>query len=85
MNEVRIVIGQRGWVWVGFYKETEREIVLTKAKCILRWGTTAGLGQLVSGPLSETKLNEAGTVRIHPLAVVATYDCNSEKWSHVLV
>lgn len=85
MKDVKIVIGQRGWVWVGFVEETEKEVTITKARCVRNWGTTKGLGELVNGPLSGTKLDPCGTVRIHPLARVASIDCNPEKWADVLV
>ena len=83
-NEVRIVIGQRGWVWVGHYSTDGEEVVLHDAKNIRRWGTTRGLGELCPGPLAETVLDPVGTVRLHQLAVVATYDCDSEAWAEHL-
>ena len=82
---VRIVIGQRGWVWVGRYAATADEVTLTGAKCIRRWGTTRGLAELcTTGPLTETKLDDGGTVRMHPLSVVGTLDCDAEKWRDAL-
>ena len=71
---MRIVIGQRGWVWVGKYEEDGDEVTLTDAKCIRRWGTTKGLGELCDGPTKDTVADEAGTVRLHRLSIVATYD-----------
>ena len=50
-GEVRLVIGQRGWVWVGYYRHENEVVTLTGARTIRRWGTTAGLGELVAGPL----------------------------------
>ena len=83
-DEVRIVIGQRGWVWVGRYSADLEEVILHDAKNIRRWGTTQGLGELCSGPLIETVLDPVGTVRLHQLAIVATYDCDSEVWAEHL-
>lgn len=83
-EEVRIVIGQRGWVWVGRYSTDGEEVTLRDAKNIRRWGTTQGLGELCQGPLPETVLDPVGTVRLHQLAVVATYDCDSEVWAEHL-
>ncbi len=82
-EDIRIVIAQRGFVFVGHYSREENEIVIRKARSIRRWGTTRGLGQLVTGPTSETKLDEAGTVRLHPLQVVATLDV-AGTWSRDL-
>ena len=63
----QIVIAQRGWVFVG---EVERsggdDVTITNAKCIRRWGTTKGLGELaLNGPLKSTVLDPMGTVRLH--------------------
>jgi hypothetical protein len=74
-TERRIVIGQRGWAFIGTWTENDDEITLSNASVIRRWGTTNGLGQLaVDGPTANTKLDPAGTVRMHRLAVVAALD-----------
>ena len=83
--DVRIVIAQRGWVFVGYYKQGA-EVVLSKAQCIRRWGTTRGLGEIAAaGPTKDTVLDPHGTVRLHPLAVVATIQCEATKWAARLV
>ena len=83
--DVRIVIAQRGWVFVGYYKQGA-EVVLSKAQCIRRWGTTRGLGEIAAaGPTKDTVLDPHGTVRLHPLAVVATIECEATKWAARLV
>jgi len=80
-NEVKIVIAQRGWVFVGRYTEDGDKVVLTDARKIRRWGTTAGLGQIAEdGPTNSTALDRAGRVTMHVLAVVATIDCEEDKW-----
>ncbi len=79
-DEVRIVIGQRGWVWVGWWSQDGTQVTLTKARCIRKWGTTSGLGELVGGPLPSTILDPTGTVRLHELAVVASYAADSGAW-----
>ncbi len=82
---VRILIGQRGWVWVGRYVEYFDEVILSEARNIRRWGTSGGLGQLAEeGPQSNTVLDPAGTVRLHRLAVIATLDAKESVWvSHL--
>lgn len=72
--EVRIVILQRGWVVVGRWHRDGDDVTITGASVIRRWGTTKGLGELVDGPLSDTVLDPAGTVRCHVLGVVAAID-----------
>ena len=82
--EIRIVVAQRGWVFVGRVSREEHEIVLRDAKNIRRWGTTRGLGELWSGPRTETVLDEGGTVRLHPLQVVAQIDVDQKAWEKKL-
>lgn len=79
---IRIVILQRGWVCVGKYiKSSNDECRLESASVIRVWGTTKGLGEIaINGPTKETKLDKCGTVRFHPLAEVASVDCNATKW-----
>ena len=80
-QDIRIAIAQRGWVFVGAYHEENGSAVLTGAKCIRRWGTTGGLGQLAEhGPLPRTVLDDALTVRVPLQNVVATIACVSGKW-----
>lgn len=80
---VRIVIGPRGWVWVGYYSREGEDVTLTSARCIRRWGTTQGLGELATGPTSQTTLDKAGTVRI-PAALAITYDADAAGWAAAL-
>ena len=77
----RIVILQRGWVYVGDYSEDGMDCTLENASCIRNWGTTKGLGELAeSGPQSGTKLDPCPIVRFHKMTIVATIDVNSSKW-----
>ena len=80
-KDVRIVVLQRGWVYIGNFSKEAGECVLKNASCIRRWGTSKGLGELVKGPLSNTVLDAAGTVRFHELAVVNMIDVDAESWS----
>lgn len=79
---LRIVVAQRGFVYVGRFAKDGNDVTLTEARNVRRWGTDAGLGQLAAeGPRPNTKLDPAGTVRLHALGIVAQYDCNEESWS----
>ena len=75
-SETQIVIGQRGWVFVGKVSEDGDDIVIRGAKNIRVWGTSRGLGELVDGPLESTKFDPYGTVRLPKIAVVARIDVN---------
>lgn len=78
---VKIVILQRGWVYVGRFLQKGERCQLTDAKCIRQWGTTKGLGQLVPGPTDETILDPAGTVTFHELTSVAILDVEEKGWA----
>lgn len=78
MTKKQIVIAQRGWVFVGDVTRAENEVMIENAAVVRVWGTTRGLGQLASdGPMPRTRLDPCPTVRLHPLAIVATMDCAS--------
>ena len=79
MNDVRILVLQRGWIVVGGYSEIGDECILRDASVIRRWGTTRGLGELVNGPLKDTVLDPVGIVRAHRLAVVMQIECPAWK------
>ena len=80
-SEWRIVIAQRGWVFVGRYDEDGDNVTLTDAKVLRVWGTTKGLGELaLIGPTAKTIIDPAGTIRLHRLGVVATLDTTVTAW-----
>jgi len=81
----RIVVADRGWVFVGPTEQHEEgSLTISSAKCIRIWGTDEakpGLGYLAEhGPTSKTKLDASGTVRIPVHAVVLTYDTEASLW-----
>lgn len=85
-DDVRIVVAQRGWVFVGYWTQKGDEVTLLKARCVRRWGTTTGLGQIASaGPTADTTLDDGGTLRLHRLGVVVSYDCNPKPWKQHLL
>lgn len=79
-----IAILQRGWVYVGFLTTTDGECVLSGALNIRKWGTSKGLGELVNGPLADTVLDPAGTVRWPHGVEIATLDVDGDAWEEHL-
>ena len=79
--DYRIVILQRGWVFVGEYCQSGDARWLEGASVIRRWGTTKGLGELVNGPLPNTVLDPCGRVDFHILGEICSIKANAEKWS----
>lgn len=68
----RIIVADRGWVFVGDVTDHGTHLLVTEARCIRKWGTTRGIGELVSGPTSETVLDPCGTLEIPARAVIFT-------------
>lgn len=78
----QIVVLDRGWVFVGDVTTDGDFCVISNAQNVRRWGTTSGLGELAtSGPLRETKLDPAGTVRAPMRAVIAMLACEADRWT----
>lgn len=77
----QIVVLQRGWVVVGHVRRSFDELTIENASVIRYWGTTKGLGELVDGPTSKTKLDAAGTIHANVLGVVLTLDVKADAWT----
>ncbi len=84
MSTVAIVVGQRGYVWVGRIEQTADEVVMRDSRNIIYWGTTGGLEEIANkGPTDKTKLGDKaiGARRIHRLAVVQLLECQEAPWT----
>lgn len=80
-GDIKIVILQRGWVYVGRFERNGNDCKLHNASCIRVWGTTKGLQELVNGVTASTKLDKCeGVVEFDWLTVVHTITVNQNKW-----
>lgn len=79
-SKVQIVIAPRGWVFIGYTHETDKHLVVERCNVIRTWGTTKGIGELITGPLKDTKLDPCGVTRIPLGAVLAQIDVEESKW-----
>ena len=71
IGEKRIIVGDRGWVFVGDCTDLEGgKVEIRNARNIRRWGTTKGLGELADGPLENTKYDHYGTVTLIPIVTI---------------
>jgi hypothetical protein len=80
-NGWRIVVVDRGWVVVGNCIDHGEHIRVEHARCIRVWGTERGLGQLMSGPTSETKHDWMGRIDVPMRAVIFTLIVADDAWS----
>jgi hypothetical protein len=84
MGVIRIVILQRGWVYIGRFTRNENLCQLKNAYCIRTWGTTKGLQELVNGATSKTILDKCdGVVEFDWLTVVHTIEVNESAWKQI--
>src|SRR5689334_13394409 len=76
-GDIKIVILQRGWIYIGRFKRDGNDCQLHNACVIRTWGTTKGLPELVHGPTSSTKLDKCeGVVEFDWLTVIHTITVN---------
>jgi hypothetical protein len=84
-KDMRIVIVQQGWVYIGEYSFDPANgwVHLDNASCVRVWGTTAGLGQLaLKGKQKDTVLDFAGIVDVPLNSIVATIKCDEHAWKN---
>jgi len=80
-GDVKIVVLQRGWVYIGRFERIGNDCKLHNAYNIRSWGTTKGLPELVNGATSSTRLDKCeGIVEFDWLTVVHTITVNSKSW-----
>lgn len=79
-GDVKIVVMDRGFVYVGVTKIDGDWVLMTRAKNIRKWGTSKGLGELVNGPLSTTALDSVGSLKAPMRALIHIIDVDSKKW-----
>ena len=80
-GDIKIVVLDRGFVYVGRVATEGDFVVISSAKNIRKWGTSNGLGELVSGPLANTVLDTIGTVRAPLRAVIHMIEVEQSKWN----
>lgn len=84
LGDIRIVVLQRGWIYIGRFKKDGNLCQLSNAYCIRSWGTTKGLQELVNGATSLTKLDKCeGIVEFDWLTVIHTINVNESKWNQI--
>lgn len=77
----QIAVLDRGFVYIGYVKWNDDVLTITNAKCIRRWGTTKGLGELVNGPRPETILDTVGTIHVPEHALIHLIDVVESAWT----
>ena len=72
MGPVRIIVADKGFVFVGNCEELPgNRVRITNCRNIRYWGTSKGLGELITGPTPTTKADYYGTVECDVIAAIA--------------
>lgn len=83
-GDIKIVILQRGWVYIERFERNGNDCKLHNAYNIRVWGTSKGLPELVNGATSKTVLDKCdGVVEFDWLTVVHTITCNKSAWKQI--
>ena len=79
---IKIVVIERGFVYVGRVSTLDAgTLQIEAARSLIRWGSSQHLGELVNGPLENTKLGAACTVLVRNSQVIHMIEANQDGWS----
>lgn len=80
----RILVLDRGFVLIARCPDlltVALYLECTEVRCIRSWGTSKGLGQLVSGPTNDTELDAVIAREVIPVrAILRVIDVEVGKW-----
>jgi len=83
-GDIKIVVLQRGWVYIGRFERIGNDCKLHNAYNIRSWGTTKGLPELVNGATKDTKLDKCeGVVEFDWLTIIHTITVNQKSWPQI--
>lgn len=79
---IKIVVIERGFVYIGRVDANEDgSVTIRGARSLIRWGSSQHLGELVNGPLSETKLGASCTVQVRPQQIIHVIEVTQDAWN----
>jgi hypothetical protein len=80
---IKIVVIERGFVYVGRVEVgcDTGDVTIRGARSLIRWGSSQHLGELVNGPLENTKLGAPCTVLVRGAQVVHMIEVNNDGWN----
>lgn len=76
----QIVVLDNGFVHVGRCSVQDGFLRIENCKNIRRWGTTKGLGQLMSGPTSDTVSDDIGVALVPISRIVFFIEVTNGGW-----
>lgn len=81
INGWHILVVDNGFVFCGNCDDRGDALLASNVKQLRKWGTTAGLGQLVNGPLKETVIDPIPAIIVPRARIVFTIPVNEAKWT----
>lgn len=85
MSNIKIVVADRGWVFIGNVFQGKESTLIKNSYVIRRWGTSEGLGELcIKGKLENTVLEKCLDIEIPLKSIIAYFDCDQDKWNKYL-
>jgi len=82
---IKIVVIERGFVYVGRTEESDESetVTIRGARSLIRWGSSQHLGELVDGPLENTKLGASCTVLVRREQIIHMIEVNNGWSKHI--
>lgn len=78
---VKIVVLEHGFVYIGRVEMFGEDVAIHSARSLIRWGTQNHLGQLINGPLENTKLGDPCEVLSRLSQVIHLIEVNQDAWN----
>lgn len=82
---IKIIVIERGFVYVGRIEESDPfmadAITIHSARSLILWGSSQHLGELINGPLANTKLGAPCTVAVMTKQIIHTIEVNQDAWT----
>ena len=77
-----LIVDNRGLTFVGLVDLASpgEWVTIRNARCIVRWGTSRHLAELVNGPLPNTLLGSRHDATVRRNNIVLVYDVEQGKW-----
>lgn len=80
-GDIKIVVIERGFVYVGrVTTDIGDDITISGARSLIRWGSSQHLGELVRGPLENTRLGAACTVQVRRNQIIHMIEVDQDGW-----
>ena len=79
---IKIVVIERGFVYVGRVEidSESDDVTIRGARSLIRWGSSQHLGELVNGPLQNTKLGATCVVLVRQQQIVHMIGVDQDGW-----